>query len=116
MSGSVDIAYDGSLQAPIHGHAVVTTTSSPLAVQGLATDRITRGILVRAPGPNDLGGGNTAIVFVGGPQVTADNNVGTGGIPLPPGTSITIPCRDPNQIYVVAPSGATTQDLAWMGV
>jgi hypothetical protein len=114
MSSVVDIGHDGTLQEPIHGHAVVTTTSSALAVSGINPGRITRGILIRAPGPNDVGGGNTAVVFLGGSQVTADSNVGTGGVPLPPGASLIVPCRDPSKIFVIAVSG--TQDVSWLGV
>jgi hypothetical protein len=115
MSESVDIGREVSDQEPLHGHAVVRITGVPLAPAGIARNRINRGIMVRAPGPSDDGGGNTAIVFVGGSAVTADNAPGTGGVPLPPGASITIPCGDPNKIYVVTAAG-TPQDVAWMAV
>jgi hypothetical protein len=115
MAGSVEISYDGSEQAPIHGHCPVTSTAAALAVAGLQKGRITRGILVRAPGPSD-DTPNTCVVYVGGPQVTADNNAGTGGVPVPPGATISLPCRDPSLIFVVTKNGASTQDVSWLGV
>jgi len=115
MSDTVEIGTDSTPNAPVHGHCAVTTTATPLTVSGLAPGRITRGILIRAPGAADLSGGNSAIVFVGGPAVTADNNVGTGGIPLPPGCAIELPCRDPSTVYVIVPAGSSSQDVAWLG-
>ena len=114
MSSVVDIGHDGTFQEPIHGHVVVTTTPCPLAVSGINPARITRGILIRAPGLDDVGGGNTSVIHIGSSAVTADTNAGTGGMPLTPGSSIMVPCRDPSKIFVVAVGG--TQDVAWLGV
>ena len=57
---------------------------------------------------------NTDVIFVGRKAVTADAAVGTGGVPLLPGSSIDLPIEDPSQIYVISQS--SNQDLAWMGV
>jgi len=113
MAGSVDIAFDGSEKAPIHGHVVVGTTPTALAPTGLAKDRITRGVLIRAPGNTD-DQPNTAVVYVGAANVSPDYNPATGGIPLPPRCTITLPCRNPSLVFVVAKSG--TQDVAWAAI
>ena len=118
MSNPVSVVSDGSDQEPAHGWTPVTQTAAPLIAfpdkQGLAPGRISRGLLVRAPGPDD-DEPNTAPVYVGARRVTGDRNIGTGGTPLPPGASITIPCRDPSKIFVVTASGAT-QYVSWIGV
>jgi hypothetical protein len=93
-----------------HGHTVVGPVAVPLTPLSM---KLVRGILLRAPGPNDLNP-NTDVIFVGRKAVTADAAVGTGGVPLLPGSSIDLPIEDPSQIYVISQS--SNQDLAWMGV
>jgi hypothetical protein len=97
----------GELQ---HGHAVVGVTPVPLTD---APAKFKRGILLRAPGPNDLTP-NTDVVYVGRKCVTADSNAGTGGMPILPGSALELPVEDPSQVFVVSLSPG--QDLAWMGV
>jgi hypothetical protein len=92
-----------------HGHTVVGTTPVPIST---LTFKFVRGILLRAPGPNDLTP-NTDVIYVGKQGVTADSSA-TGGMPLLPGGVLELPLEDPSQVYVV--SGSDNQDLAWMGV
>ena len=93
-----------------HGHTVVGAVAVPLTTIAAI---LTRGVLLRAPGPSDLVA-NTDIVFVGRKGVTADSNAGTGGMPLLPGSVLELPLEDPSEIYVVSLSEG--QDIAWMGV
>jgi hypothetical protein len=92
-----------------HGHTVVGRTPVPLTNLSF---KFNRGVLVRAPGAADSVP-NTDIVFIGGPNVTADTT-DTGGLPLVPGSAVEIPIEDPSLVYAV--SGSESQDLAWLGV
>ena len=94
-----------------NSHTVVGTT--PTQLTNLSY-KFVRGIIIRAPGPND-DNPNVAIVYVGGSSVTADYSA-TGGVPLPPGSSLELPVDDPSQVYVVVAAGVSPQDVAWMGV
>lgn len=91
---------------PAHGHTVVGTTASQLTA--LKLSETYKGVLIVAD-PN-----NIAVIFIGRKVVTADNNVDTGGIPLPAGTAIFIPIEDPTVLFVV--SGSAAQDAAWMAI
>jgi hypothetical protein len=92
------------------GHKVVGAS----AVQLTALEfKFTKGLLIRAPGTGDTTP-NTNPIWIGGKGVTANSNVGTGGVPLLPGESINLPVDDPTEVYVI--SDAATQDVAWMGV
>ena len=92
------------------GHKVVGAT----AVQLTALEfEFTKGLLLRAPGSDDPTP-NTNFIWVGGAGVTADSNVGTGGMPIAPGESINLPVNDPTDVYVI--SDAASQEIAWMGV
>jgi hypothetical protein len=93
-----------------HGHAVVGLVAGPLSP---APAKLVRGILIRTPGPDDPTP-NTDVVYVGRKCVTADLNLGTGGMPLLPGCAIELPLEDPSQVYAV--SLTPNQDVAWMGV
>ena len=92
-----------------HGHTVVGRTPVPLTNLSF---KFNRGVLVRAPGAADSVP-NTDIVFIGGPNVTADTT-DTGGLPLVPGNAAELPIEDPSLVYAV--SGSESQDLAWLGV
>ena len=92
-----------------HGHTVVGQTARPLATDAA---KFNRGILIRAPGAGDLVP-NTDIVWIGRKAVTADYNVGTGGMPLLPGAAVELPVEDPSQVFVI--SGTDNQDVAWVG-
>lgn len=89
---------------PSHGHTVVGTSPVPLTPNKFS--EVYKGVLVVADTAN------TVAIYIGRAAVTADNNVATGGIPLPAGTSIFIPIEDPTVLYVV--SGSASQDAAWM--
>ncbi len=91
---------------PAHGHTVVGTTAAQLAAANLSA--VFKGVLVVAD-PD-----NVATVYIGRKGVTADNNVDTGGIPLPAGASIFIPIEDPTSLFVI--SGSAAQDVAWMAL
>lgn len=93
-----------------NGHTVVGVVAVPLTT---GSAKFNRGVLLRTPGVDDPMP-NVDTVYVGRKGVTADSNVGTGGMPLPPGSVLELPVEDPSQIYVV--SGTADQDLAWMGV
>ena len=92
------------------GHKVVGATAVKLTD---LTFEFSKGLLLRAPGSDDPAP-NTNFIWVGGAGVTADSNVGTGGMPIAPGESINLPLDDPTEVYVI--SDAATQEIAWMGV
>jgi hypothetical protein len=73
-----------------------------------------KGILLTCPGTAYDEVGNAKPVWVGGPRVTADNNAGTGGIPIVPGASMFIPIDKPDLLWVV--STQADQKIAWMVV
>jgi len=91
------------------GHAVVGLTAVPVTPNKV---ELVRGLLLRAPGPNDLAP-NTDVIYIGLKSVTPDSSA-TGGMPLLPGSVMELPIDDPSQIYAV--SLTANQDLAWMGI
>lgn len=94
-----------------YGHKVVGTSAARLTTVGVAMEK---GILLRAPGSSDPTP-NTAPVWVGNTKgVTADSAVGSGGMPLVPGASMTIPASLAKDIWIISTAGS--QDIAWMGV
>lgn len=94
-----------------YGHKAVGTSAVQLTTVGVDMEK---GILLRAPGTGDLIP-NTAPVWVGtNAGVTADSNEGSGGMPLIPGASITVPASLAKDLWVI--STAISQDIAWMGV
>jgi hypothetical protein len=92
------------------GHKVVGATAVKLTELEFV---FSKGLLLRAPGTDDATP-NTNFIWVGGAGVTANSNVGTGGMPLAPGDSINLPLDDPTEVYVI--SDAAAQEIAWMGV
>jgi hypothetical protein len=92
-----------------NGHTAVGTTPVPVSE---VSQKFVRGLLLRAPGPNDPTP-NTDVIWVGKKSVTADTTA-TGGMPLLPGSVLELPVEDPSQVYAV--SGSDNQDLAWMGI
>jgi len=68
------------------------------------------GIVIKAPGASD-DAPNTVAVYVGTNSVTADQNANTGGFPLAPGESISVPLLSAEDVYVVASSNS--QAVAW---
>lgn len=93
----------------LHGHTTAGAARCKLTVGDFP---VYRGILLRTPGTADSSP-NTAPVWIGGPSVTADSS-SSGGIPLPPGSMITIPVESTGLLYVI--STAEGQDLAWMAI
>jgi hypothetical protein len=92
-----------------HGCTTFSVTAKPVCL----SFPVAKGLLVRTPGPADPGGGNTACIWIGGPRVTADTSA-TGGMCLPPGSALVLPCSDPSLIYAISTTGG--QILSWMGV
>jgi len=93
-----------------HGHAVVGATAAKLTLLDFPC---MKGVLLRAPGADDPVP-NTAPIWIGSSAVTADSDPGTGGIPILPGESFSLPIDNPTDAWVV--STAADQDLAWLGV
>ena len=93
-----------------NGHTVVGQTAAPLTTNSRS---LCRGVVVRAAGAGE-DTPNSDIVWVGRACVTADNDVGTGGVPILPGGSIFLPVDDPSKVYVI--SNTAAQDVAWLGV
>jgi hypothetical protein len=93
-----------------HGHVVAGVAAVKLSQFAFTC---LKGILIRAPGGDDPTP-NTDPIWIGSAAVTADSNVGTGGLPLLPGESLVLPIDNPSEVWVI--STAATQDLAWFGV
>ncbi len=92
-----------------NGHTVIGPTAAPVTPNSV---ELVRGLLLRAPGPNDPTP-NTDVIYIGLSQVTADTSA-TGGMPLLPGGVLELPVDDPSVIFAVSQS--PNQDLAWMGM
>lgn len=95
-----------------HGHGVAGTTRTQLAVAKLAFPT-NKGILVRCPGALDAAT-NTDEVWIGGPNVTADEDETTGGTPIAPGEALFLPLEDPSLLFIV--STAADQDISWLSL
>lgn len=93
-----------------HGHKVVGTSAVQLVP---VSGRLTTGLLLRAPGGDDPVS-NTAPIWIGNANVTADSDVTTGGFPIPPGGSLTINVDAVTELYLV--STAVSQDIAWIAI
>jgi len=72
-----------------------------------------KGVLLHAPGTSDPGP-NTDPIWIGGPTVTADQAIETGGFPLIPGSTLEIPSEFLGGLYAI--STAASQTLTWLGV
>jgi hypothetical protein len=93
------------------GHTVVGVTAVRLTA---LTITLKRGVLLRAPGPNDPTP-NSAAIWIGTTQnVTADSDPGSGGMPLIPGATLLVPAETLNDLWVISTAGS--QDIAWIGV
>lgn len=96
---------------PHAGVKVVSDSASRTFPNGFSGN--VKGILLKAPGVDD-DTPNTASVFIGfSSNVTADQT-GSGGFPLAPGESITIPVEDASNIWDVATD--TNQKLNWIAL
>ncbi len=75
--------------------------------------KFVKGIQLYAPGiADDVP--NTSSIWIGSSGVTADQALETGGFPLVPGSSITLPAETVKGLYVI--SAAPGQILTWLGV
>ena len=93
------------------GHVVVGTTRKRVVAPDF--EGMMKGLLVRAPGSGDPTP-NAVTVWIGGNGVTADSNMSTGGMPLPPGESMFIPLERLEKLWAI--STAADQDLAWLAM
>lgn len=91
------------------GHTAVSVTRAR-AVGTELPDGNYSGVLFKAPGTDD-DTPNTVPIYIGDSKVTADYNASTGGFPLAPGESITLPLKYVAELYVVAT--ANSQSVAW---
>lgn len=91
------------------GHTVVGVTRAK-AINGSLPDGNFSGVLIKAPGSED-DVPNTVAIYLGDASVTANYDPDTGGFPLAPGQSITVPLETAEDLYVV--STASSQDMAW---
>jgi len=91
-------------------HVVVGATAVLVNPLGF---KFVKGFLLRTPGVGDPTP-NTAPIWLGNANVTADSAVETGGFPLIPGASIYIPSEFADGLYAI--STAASQDLVWLGV
>lgn len=98
-----------TVREAVHGHTTVGATAVQLTTLEFTANK---GVMFRAPGTSDPGGGNTAPIWVGfNASVKADSSSG-GGFPILPGAVILIPIDRPNLIWVI--STAPDQDIAWI--
>jgi hypothetical protein len=93
-----------------NGHLAVGTTR--VQISEIAQPLMT-GLLLRMPGNEDVVP-NTATVWIGGSNVTANNHATTGGFPMPPGSSLEVSVEDFDDLYFI--STANDQDVAWIGI
>lgn len=93
-----------------NGHATAGTTKSKLTDLSFP---LNKGVLIRCPGGSDPVP-NTAPVWIGGQNVTANSNAQTGGVPILPGDVLFIPIDKPSKLWVI--STGNNQDVAWMGI
>lgn len=99
-----------SVPGLLHGHQAAGTSRIRLTDLDIP---VHKGVLMRCPGSEDAGGGNTAPVWVGGNGVTADS-AATGGIPILPGDSLFVPIERPMSLFII--STDADQDVAWIGL
>lgn len=88
-----------------HAHVVVGTAVVQLNAREL---KCKQGVVLHANVTN------TNNIWIGNQNVTADNNVVTGGFILTPGSSLELPVEELKNVY--AKSDAASQDLMWIGV
>lgn len=103
--------YREAVDVKVQNRNVVVGTSAVL-INNLEFQFI-KGILLRAPGLDDPIT-NTAPIWIGNANVTADSVIETGGFPIVAGASIFIPVEFISGLYAI--STAADQKLAWLGV
>ena len=99
-----------------HGHTPVGTSAVQLTLgagKNLSSPQgMYKGVKIKCPGSTDTIP-NTVSVYVGNSGgVTADHVVASGGFPLAPGESITIPIADATKVWFI--SSAVSQNVAWI--
>lgn len=92
------------------GHKTVGATAVQLTEQSFQAEK---GILLRCPGTDDTVPNTDPVWVAQTPNVTSDST-GTGGFPIAPGESVSLPVNDPSKLYVI--STAAAQTIAWMGI
>lgn len=94
----------------VHGfhHGRVAAVGVSAVALGAAADRLAKGVQLRA------GEANTALVYVGGPDVTAGSTPATDGFPLAAGEALFVPIDRIDKLYVVAE--AADQDVYWFAL
>jgi hypothetical protein len=93
-----------------NGHKAVGVTAVQLTPQSFQAEK---GILIRAPGTDDPTP-NTVPVWIAQTDTVTADSTGSGGYPLAPGESLSLPVNDPSKIYII--SSAADQTIAWMGI
>jgi len=107
MTYPVEISKESVTGPFFHGHVLVGTTAVKLTTSQPSI-LLRKGIIVRADSAN------TVDIYLGNAFVTADNVVGTGGLPIASGEAVFIPLDDPTLLYIRAT--VASQDLAWFAV
>lgn len=87
----------------------VGTSATQITAVTMPDGDVFKGILLKAPGSSD-DTPNTASVFIGHANITADQ-ASTGGFPLAPGESLTLPIDQTSGLYAIATD--TSQKLNW---
>lgn len=105
----VDVSKDSVASWEV-GHKSVGTSHVQL-FPTISVSNVYKGVMIRTPGSSDPAA-NSAPIWIGKDNVTADSTPGTGGFPLIPGATIVIPLEIVDQIYAI--STAASQDLAYM--
>lgn len=108
MANTTDVVKETTKRLA-YGVKAVGTTAGQLTTVKVAGG-LFKGILLKCPGASD-DTPNTKSVFVGGTHVTADQ-AATGGFPLAPGESISLPIDAPDSVYVRAVDA--NQKINWI--
>jgi len=91
VSGDIE---NGNMQLTAGTALALSSTSIPC-----------QGLIVKARAAN------TATIYVGKSDVTADTTNATGGYPLEPGESVGVPCSNVNTVFIRGTSG---DGVAWL--
>lgn len=88
---------------------VSVPVGTPTRLRPLGPSKHAKGVVISAPGSSDPPA-NTATVYIGGPNVTADRSE-TGGIPVPPGEACNFKVNDASELFAV--TNAENQVVCW---
>jgi hypothetical protein len=94
-------------------YGVLTVGTVPVRVGMVGSRALVKGLLLRACGSQDFLSQNSDCIYVGGPNVTADQSP-SGGFPLLPGASLELPAAQAEDIWCI--SGTPGQILNWLAV